>query len=578
MEIGKISLTKEQFSKYEDIVKRDVKLISSKNVFNKDDPGIVLGSYVDFTSGLTAINASYNATGFIPVTAGLSYALSYKHQVAWYNAGKVYISGSNSTDTNKIQVAPVNAAFLRCSMLISSTPLTAFQVEQNTATTAYSAFGTALTDGFGSNVTVAGSAVLASDTDVLSVAPTHYMAYNYEWQIQKEIILKDFDIYKRRIAATLTGGKELSRSLKYVPVVGDVNTTKVATIGIYDNTYQTSTSINVNLKVSDPTKNTAINIQNIGDSYTGRMSWINIIAASAGSSNITWSGNRQSNASVPTISCEGQGGWTLENYFTVDYNGYLSPFMQPVAAGYKYYGLTTFWIDANSVTPTYNAGQFTTLKTQFNAITGYKIAPVLNDVMGTSAGVYVVWNGTAWVSITSATLGGFAFSYGKYRATWSIPAPTFVHTLLGTNDFATVTDATFAARFATYKTYYDTMIASIKADTPTVKILIGIPVSSGKAGEYGTPASEIKKRGYYLLAKNLISSYAGQEASNIYLIDYHSQVDRVYGFGNTFEPPMLSYIGYQFNNDVNKTDSVHLSQDGFNQMGNAYMGIIQWLR
>ncbi|NQW94045.1 MAG: SGNH/GDSL hydrolase family protein, partial [Polaromonas sp.] len=304
----------------------------------------------------------------------------------------------------------------------------------------------------------------------------------------------------------------------------------------------------------------------------------NVILGTAAATGLTFSGNRTGNTAA--IRCEGQGGWTIANYFSADAvggtGGFFSPFMQPVTAGYLFYGPTSAWIDANAATPSYNAGSFVGTKDLFSASTGRKLAPAVNDVMG-EAGGFIRWDGSAWVTIASATFGGLAFHYGKYRQAWAIAAPTIMHVLLGTNDFASVTTANFAATYATYKTRYDSLIASVKADTPGVKFMVGIPVSPGRQGRNGTLDTERRKRGHYLLAKQLNADFGGREGEGIYLLDYHSVVDRFYGYDNTYEKPFTDYSGAT-GDDLYKSDTVHLGLDGFKQMGNAYMGLIQFLR
>jgi hypothetical protein len=90
------------------------------NLFNVADPDVTLGNFIEYNTGNLHVNAAYNATGFMPVIAGESYEFSYKHQIAWYDEAKVYISGSNSTDTNPIQLAPAGAHYLRATVVLAS--------------------------------------------------------------------------------------------------------------------------------------------------------------------------------------------------------------------------------------------------------------------------------------------------------------------------------------------------------------------------------------------------------------------------------------------------------------------------
>jgi hypothetical protein len=700
-----------------------------KNLFNPLDPDAVSGFFIDGNTGLLTANASYNETGFIPVSAGVAYTVSYKNQLAWFDASKVFISGSLFADSNKTQTAPAGACYLRA--MVANTQWAVFQVEAGAVSTAYEAFKLVLsgpggapvsipmtagsintpsladgavtlqktsffqagknkfnkatvTPGFfidpsaplvlsasasydlsdyipvspgsaywttgsrftvffdvnkapvagGSSVAVSGftppigavfmrvsvshatvntyqmelgtaatayesyglvlqdasglplrityaqltGAPVTPDTDYLAIAAKQYVPYGKEIAVYHENITKDYSAYKGRTGIAFAGGKEAGPATKLTPFIGQSGTTIAGTATAADAAFVALIVKAFSVIVTDAAKATAVNIQNIGDSYTGRMTWANVILGTTAAAGLTFGGTRTGN--VAAVRCEGQGGWAMSTFFSADAQGgsggFFSPFMQPVTAGYLFYGPTSCWIDANATVPSYNADSFTGTKALFNAATGRKLAPNVNDVMG-EAGGFIRWDGSAWVAIASATFGGLAFGYAKYRTAWGIAAPTIVHVLLGTNDFAGATDVTFTASYAAYKTQYDALIASVKADTPAVKFIVGIPVSSGRQGRQGTLDTERRKRGYYLLAKQLSADYGGREAESIYVLDYHSVVDRFYGFDNAYEKPFSDYSGAT-GDDLFKADTTHLGLDGFKQMGNAYMGLIQFLR
>ncbi len=111
----------------------------SVNIFDANDEDVSLGYYIQYDTGLKEVNSLYNVTGYIPVNELEYYTLSYKHQIAWFDEDKVYISGSNSTDVNKTQQAPLNAKFLRCSVRVEFWD--DFQVELGTTQSAYVPYG-----------------------------------------------------------------------------------------------------------------------------------------------------------------------------------------------------------------------------------------------------------------------------------------------------------------------------------------------------------------------------------------------------------------------------------------------------
>jgi hypothetical protein len=115
----------------------------NKNLFNVNDPDIVSGYFIYYSTGTLSELADHYATGYIPVIGGVTYTISSKNQMAWYDKNKVYVSGSSQLDTNKTQTAPVTAKYLRCSVYSPSGQLATFQVEVGSTQTAYEAYNPA---------------------------------------------------------------------------------------------------------------------------------------------------------------------------------------------------------------------------------------------------------------------------------------------------------------------------------------------------------------------------------------------------------------------------------------------------
>ena len=102
----------------------EVVQISSKNLFNPNDPDVEIGKYLSNDTGRLSNNSEYSTTGFIPVTAGNTYWLGYvgatEHAISarfvlFYNSAKEAISSSYTSYTQEM-VAPENAAFLRITL------------------------------------------------------------------------------------------------------------------------------------------------------------------------------------------------------------------------------------------------------------------------------------------------------------------------------------------------------------------------------------------------------------------------------------------------------------------------------
>jgi hypothetical protein len=112
-------------------------LMVSKNLFNPNDPDVVLGGYFSSTNVLTTSSAN-NQTGFIPVRGGVNYTASKTYSfVNWYDIDKAFISSTtSSTFTSQGYVtAPSNARYAR--FISATADWSTFQVEQGTVSTAY---------------------------------------------------------------------------------------------------------------------------------------------------------------------------------------------------------------------------------------------------------------------------------------------------------------------------------------------------------------------------------------------------------------------------------------------------------
>lgn len=558
-----------------------------QNLFNQLDIDFKSGFYVNNNNGTLLPDSLFSTTGYVPVTAGLQYTFSYKNSLAWYDANKVFISGNASSDTNKTQTAVANAKYVRATIV--NTQLSSYQIVQGNTLPAYVPFSYVMKTPEGINI--AGYVSNASVQTVnetagtkglyTTYAPKLYTVANRELAIYYENVHKFYDAYQGKsvfdyTATGITGTpRNTDRSFKITP-------TGTGTIGINfsvaNEAYDLVISFALtNIIVSDITKTTAVNVINLGDSYTQGSIFVRYLRSTGANTGLTFSGIKQGEqAPENTIRTEGRGGYKLSDYFVNNKTVY-NPFMQPTGS-YLYYGNTSHWIDANSGSPSYLAKDYpTAIKSQFSASTGYKISPNTNDVIYDNAqSQYFYWNGTAWTSITEATLA-FSFNFAKYRQAWSIAQPNILHVMLGTNDWSNVSESQINAQWASFKTNMDALIASVKADSPNCKFALAICPSSGRQGNLGNLTTEKRKRAYWINAKNMITTYSNREGENLYVVDYHTSIDREYAFGRVLETPFNGYTG-TLNTETYVADPIHINIDGYSQMGTIYAAIIQQLR
>jgi hypothetical protein len=348
---------------------------------------------------------------------------------------------------------------------------------------------------------------------------------------------------------------------------------------LYDGDFNIIKTLATTAVVGDPANNpSATSLIAIGDSFTDSGVYLSRLKTLLPSFSL-YGMNKRTNVggTSNTVYSEGRSGWALNQYFITPFNpafAGFSPFLQP-ATTYSYYGNTRTWIDFLALSTTEGFGA-KGVEMNISASTGYRLTPNVNDVMYVDANSrYEVWNGSAWVVITSGTLG-LAFSFTKYRSVWNIAKPTFVSVMLGMNDFRFSNPAQVVIDFPTWKTYLDQMITSVFADGIT-KFAICLPLTSvGMMNNQGGNFVAMQNACLWEQRRLIIENYDNREGEGIYIVDTGSSTDPVYGFDLVAESPFAEYTGVK---TIDKTyNQPHPNKDGYNQMGTRLAAFIQALR
>jgi len=119
---------------------KSVQGVVGKNLFNPNASDVAIGYFPSNTTGVLTANTSYNTTGFISVNSEQQYTISVKHYWCWYDANKTFISGTNDSNTNRTQTAPINAAYMRASARNTNLSWVDLQIEQGSVATTYEAY------------------------------------------------------------------------------------------------------------------------------------------------------------------------------------------------------------------------------------------------------------------------------------------------------------------------------------------------------------------------------------------------------------------------------------------------------
>ncbi|CAL1518756.1 hypothetical protein [Chitinophaga sp. MM2321] len=305
----------------------------------------------------------------------------------------------------------------------------------------------------------------------------------------------------------------------------------------------------------------SIAVSIIGDSFTNGSFFKDALLAKGYVPKLQLIGLRDV-AGYPGQSDEGRGGWTLANYFSVSnqrtqsYNG----FWQPDGA-YRYWGATEFWQLANAVrrepgrdwtfAEKYFAGRFTTQSLRFDQQTGYKLDPMINDIMYDNAlGYYMRYNGKKWIR-TAYEDFTWHFDYGKYLAMWKLKAPSILAEFLGLNDFRSE-PVPQKIDFSTWNEKIKTVIASYLKAVPDGKFIIMIPSSTCGTLDNAAGDFTIKQNAtMWELRQNIIKNFDGREKEHIYIVDAAIAIDNLNGFNVTADTTMTKpYSQYAGNEHI----------------------------
>lgn len=123
-------------------------LTPSKNLFNENTK--ITGKFIsNDPAGVIQNLAGWSISDYIPVTAGLSYAVSAEARrvgLAFYDSAKVLVAGSYNGSNPAIVTAPVGAAYLVINVDSSTITASNVQVEQSASVTSYVEFGGLIKD------------------------------------------------------------------------------------------------------------------------------------------------------------------------------------------------------------------------------------------------------------------------------------------------------------------------------------------------------------------------------------------------------------------------------------------------
>ena len=464
-------------------------LIQNKNLFNYKTA--IDGKYVDATSGNLAneiVPFYYWASDYIPVTAGQTYSIPSNQQLAWYNSSKQYISGSSNLKT---VTAPAGSAFLRVS--VPETQLKTWQVEQGATSTNFVPFGYTIND-----LSVVDP--LKNDTYLNHKTPLH-VTTSGAYQINWKRLLKNYNPSTMRLSVTSApAGSKLKTDVLELNNVAAGQTQVTAKLE-YMSGEEIATQNIVVHSSNKATKTAQQYLLMIGDSLTRELGFTGAITSEL--TNVTAVGTRSLNDDGIEVN-EGRGGWKLDRYAAemAPANTVENPFIFPNGvAGNLYFGNTDSWKKICHTDPNnYEYKGFQLIAKDWNTsgsyqydTNGYRLNPpngaVMFDPTKPNGQKYQQYNGTAWVAMTTQPTGA-SFDFAKYLERFKVAFgngtknPTVISIMLGTNDLQNIRRAN-GVTMATMRGHLTTMLNSIKAWNPNVKVILCVPPLSSTQDRWG---------------------------------------------------------------------------------------------
>lgn len=334
----------------------------------------------------------------------------------------------------------------------------------------------------------------------------------------------------------LNGSTSLTDRWAITPTASGTNP---FTFAVYDRAAQAIESKTVSVVSNDATLTTPCRLLPIGDSITQNGSYAATAAALLG-------GTTQGTRTAGTAFVEGRGGWAF-SYYTSKI-GQLSwtwdsPFIFPVGvAPTSYRGNTDYWkmVVSGPGASSYETGGFqraaradfgTTGPFMFD-VNGYPVSPVENDVVvdptlasGSRWRKYVSGSWTTMSPQPSTELN-FA-SYLARNAHAHPQPPTVISIMSVTNDFGgvAINEAAVQSLFTSYSANLDAFIASVRAWSATVPIILCIPPVGGSQATgwtaSGTHEFEYRAR-VKLVSRSFVAKYdtPAQRTNKVFLASF----------------------------------------------------------
>ncbi|MEY3760068.1 MAG: hypothetical protein RIR39_1559 [Pseudomonadota bacterium] len=573
VEIGTVATSYVPYTEYQPLVdaNNSITLLAStkvnkvvgKNLFNPNDPDIIVGKFITYDGSFTSNPYGINITGKIPISAGQTLKCNYlvgNTFVALYSADGLYIAGT-AVNSNSITYA-AGASYARFSYY---TPWNNNQIEVGTVSTSFSPYT--------EYAPAANFQEQVPDRSAVTILPSKlYFVKGFESSLYYEnVLFKNLNDptqlyvnvginYNRQcvlnFATALTNGSFTAQTVRSFKL-GELKTLS------YD--------------VKDPATNNGktVNILYIGDSFTDIGTWNKKVTSLLVSNGVTV--NEIGTTGNSTFKAEGLSGGNIGNTFLNSSSGVarivtVSGVTVVPETGYP----GTVYNDANNAQWTIRGGKVSggagkLVVTKFGAVAGdFATFP--------SSGTLTKLSGIGDATITySSPINAYYNPFIKpstgllditnYITYWGFNAPNVVVFQFTWNDTGNWSiDSTLNSVVANFKTAAD----HVHTAYPSAKVIFSIEPFGSFNGN-----REFNGKKYTVLRfmELLISAFEVDSAYNTWvkLAPSYAFVDLVYGYSGSAVAPSSKYPTVT---EQAGGDGVHPRTEGMEQIGECVYQII----
>lgn len=402
----------------------------------------------------------------------------------------------------------------------------------------------------------------------------------------KNITAGEYDIFE----LVSQNGTELSDCYRFQ--TGEVENNLFSVVmRLFSNGNEVLASQDVVFHFVEPQSDDEINLMCIGDSWTEMGGYCGRIRDQMDHLNLLGIMERPGE-NLPRI---GHGGWSLYNYTNDFMTDLDSPFLFPVGvSGSQYRGCVQTM--KNIVTcddGAYNVALYKKFargwKDEGDFLwdeAGYYKEPLPGDVMADNqrpeGEQYIQWDGSQWVPMEQQP-EGYEFNFAKFMERFAVcfdgKRPTHVSILSGANDFIYGCDPSEVRDWINAS--LEPMIRSIHEYDPEICVMIASCQLGGDQDAFGrTFGSWITSRQYNdsmkTMLKEILRYYDddGHKEKNIYVVPIYAMLDTENGFSSVIE----QMDSYSDETVERQTDALHPDTVGMNQVGDAFLGILELTR